>query len=209
MARQRKSGSFFFGLILIALGVLLLLDQMRILDFGRFIGTYWPLILVVIGIRIILFPKEKQDRDSSQTEKSEIASIESTLHEASAESGELAFNENSIFGDIRRTISSSEFAGGRCSVVFGDIDIQASDIQLGTGQRTLYLNGVFGDIRLKLPAGIPLLVRANTTAGDVELREVRGDGLFVQRTYKSADFDGASTRLIVVASVLFGDIRVA
>ena len=207
MARRNKSGSFVFGIVLIAVGALLLLDQMHMLDFGRVIGTYWPLILVIIGIKIILFPKDKSEVE----EKIETIIEESPEFKTSPDAQPIdnrSINENQVFGDIRRTISAKEFAGGRCSCVFGDIDIHAVDIKLGTGQRTLYLNSVFGDLRLTLPSDIPLLVRANTTAGDIDLKGVRGDGLFVQRTYKSADFDGASTRLIVVASVLFGDIRV-
>jgi lia operon protein LiaF len=205
MARQKRPGSFFFGVILISTGLLLLFDEMGILDFGEFVSTFWPLILVIIGIRIILFPKERTGRTRSNAGVSELHQIEGEFDSAT---GALKLDESQVFGDIRRKIDSEEFTGGRCSIVFGDVDIEASKISLGTGQRTLYVNGVFGDIRLTLPDNIPLLVRANTTAGDIDLKGVRGEGLFVQRSYKTADFESASTRLIVVASVLFGDIRV-
>ncbi|MFQ5628493.1 MAG: LiaF domain-containing protein [bacterium] len=204
MARQKKGGSFIFGVILIGIGALMLFDQMGLLDFQDLIFTFWPLILVAIGIRIILFPREKTVR--SHAPHAGIGS--GPIPEEPVQPGESKLNESQVFGDIRRKINSEVFTGGRCSVVFGDIDIQAGNISLGTGQRTLYINGVFGDVRLTLPDNIPLLVRANTTAGDIDLKGVRGEGLFVQRSYKSDDFESASTRLIVVASVLFGDIRV-
>lgn len=205
MARQKKGGSFTVGVMLISIGALLLFDQMGLLDFHDVIFTFWPLILVAIGIRIILFPKERTEYRQAPGDAIRGGQI---AEEPAQTAGETKLNESQVFGDIRRKINSEAFTGGRCSVVFGDIDIHADNIRLGTGQRTLYVNGVFGDIRLTLSDNIPLLVRANTTAGDVDLKGVRGEGLFVQRSYKSADFESASTRLIVVASVLFGDIRV-
>jgi hypothetical protein len=47
---RNSSGRIFFGLLLILLGVLFLLDQMGRLDFGWIISQYWPLILVFAGI---------------------------------------------------------------------------------------------------------------------------------------------------------------
>jgi predicted membrane protein len=51
MTTQRpSSGRIFWGLVLILLGVLFLLDQMGRADFGDLISRWWPLILVAIGL---------------------------------------------------------------------------------------------------------------------------------------------------------------
>lgn len=47
-------GQIFWGLVLVILGVLFLLDQMERLDFGYIISTYWPVILIVIGLSILI-----------------------------------------------------------------------------------------------------------------------------------------------------------
>lgn len=201
MTQQRKSRSLTFGVILMVVGFLILFDRMGVLDFGEVVSTYWPLILVIIGLRVILFPKEPEPQ-VVQLEHPEPASQPETAEVTQTS----ILDEQHIFGDVRRRISSLRFAGGKCSVVFGDIDIHAEGIELEPGQRTLYLNCVFGDIRLRLPDTMPMLVRANTAAGDIDIKGIRGEGLFVQRAYKSSDFESASTRLIVVASILFGDI---
>lgn len=39
-----------WGIILILVGLVLLLDQMNILEFGDLISTYWPSILILMGI---------------------------------------------------------------------------------------------------------------------------------------------------------------
>lgn len=44
------SGRIFWGLLIILIGVLFLLDQMGQLDFGSIISRYWPLILILAGI---------------------------------------------------------------------------------------------------------------------------------------------------------------
>ncbi len=48
--RKDSSGRIFWGIIIMAVGVLLLLQQMDKLDFGDVISRYWPLILILVGI---------------------------------------------------------------------------------------------------------------------------------------------------------------
>ncbi len=43
-------GRIFWGLVLIVVGVLFLLDRMGRLDFGTVFSKYWPLILILAGI---------------------------------------------------------------------------------------------------------------------------------------------------------------
>jgi predicted membrane protein len=48
--QRHTSGRVFWGLVLILLGVLFLLDQMGRADFGDIVSRWWPLILVAIGV---------------------------------------------------------------------------------------------------------------------------------------------------------------
>jgi hypothetical protein len=48
MAKQRKSGSLVWGVILIAFGVLFLLDQFNI-DVWDAVWRFWPVVLIVWG----------------------------------------------------------------------------------------------------------------------------------------------------------------
>jgi hypothetical protein len=49
-SQRHSSGRIFWGLVLILLGVLFLLDQMGRVDFGDLISGWWPLILVAAGV---------------------------------------------------------------------------------------------------------------------------------------------------------------
>lgn len=48
MARERKSGSLVWGVVLIAFGVLFLLDQFHI-DVWDAVWRFWPVILILWG----------------------------------------------------------------------------------------------------------------------------------------------------------------
>jgi len=48
--QKNLSGRIFWGLILILLGVLFLLDQMGRADFGDLVSRWWPLILIAAGL---------------------------------------------------------------------------------------------------------------------------------------------------------------
>ena len=54
MNEHKNQGRIFWGLLLILLGVLFLLDQMGRLDFGDLVGRYWPVLFILIGISILL-----------------------------------------------------------------------------------------------------------------------------------------------------------
>jgi predicted membrane protein len=47
---RHSSGRIFWGLVLILLGVVFLLDQMGRVDFGDLVSRWWPLILVAAGL---------------------------------------------------------------------------------------------------------------------------------------------------------------
>lgn len=54
------TGQALFGLILVALGILLILDNINWIDIG--FGVIWPLVLVFAGLYIILKEFETKKR---------------------------------------------------------------------------------------------------------------------------------------------------
>jgi predicted membrane protein len=47
-------GRIFWGLILVVIGVLFLLDRLGGFDFGYLISTYWPVIIMILGLSILI-----------------------------------------------------------------------------------------------------------------------------------------------------------
>ncbi len=200
--RRNPRSPSFLGITLIILGVLLLLDELGMLDAFEVLQTFWPVLLILLGLKMIFFPKEKSiERPVTARGPSEPPPVQ-------AEEQEHYVYQNRVIGEIRRKIRAQHFVGARYSVTMGDIDLDCREMTLSSGQRTLFLSVVFGDIRVRLPEKVPYLVRASVSAGEVEVGQEHGSGLFVQRTLKSPDFDGATTRLIIVATVVFGEITI-
>ena len=48
--RKIDPSALFTGLMLIAVGTLFLLDRLDIADFGYVMGTWWPMIIVLVGV---------------------------------------------------------------------------------------------------------------------------------------------------------------
>lgn len=48
-----KSGSIFWGLVLMVLGAVLILANFEIIDYGT-LFDFWPLIIIVIGIKFVV-----------------------------------------------------------------------------------------------------------------------------------------------------------
>lgn len=41
---------YFFGIILILVGLGLFLEQLNLINFGKIISLYWPIILIILGL---------------------------------------------------------------------------------------------------------------------------------------------------------------
>jgi cell wall-active antibiotic response 4TMS protein YvqF len=62
---KRKQETLFWGVILILVGVLFLLDSLGIdIDIWDIVGKFWPTILIAIGVKNILV--HYQNKESSE-----------------------------------------------------------------------------------------------------------------------------------------------
>jgi hypothetical protein len=53
--KKNNSGSIILGIILVTLGLLFLLDNLDFdIDVWHYLGKYWPVILILIGVNQIL-----------------------------------------------------------------------------------------------------------------------------------------------------------
>jgi hypothetical protein len=52
---MKNFSSIIWGLVFIALGVVLLLDRLGYMQFdlGQFLHTWWPLVLIIIGLGML------------------------------------------------------------------------------------------------------------------------------------------------------------
>ena len=187
------------AIILITLGVLFLLGNLGIADFGTIISTYWPLILILIGIRIFF----RYGRSSTQSSPSG-----SVISGATQESTASMINNSNVFGDVDLKINSKEFRGGSISNTFGDMNIDLSEIALAEGEQLLKIDGVFGDLHVLVPKDIEIAATTHSVFGDVRVLGNMKSGFGQEIFYSSPNYSAASKKLRIVSNQVFGDVKV-
>ncbi len=202
------------GIILIFIGGLFLLDNLGIADMSDLIHTYWPLILVIIGLSLLLRRSSRyQEAPAGETQggTAEAPPWNWKFHSGSRTVSENPGDrivENSTFGDVALNLTSKNFLGGTISTVFGDTEIDLSAVDPAPGEQVLRIHTVFGDTRVSAPKGVALRISADSSFGDMRVMNQIKDGLFQHIDFTSDGYATATKKLHLIVSHVFGDLRV-
>lgn len=192
---RANSGSLKWGIILIIIGIVFLLHNYGIMDFWWVIGRFWPLLLIWWGYSMIRCSRWERGPGRAKQVFGD--------QEIAVDAKEI--DNSTVLGDLRLTISSPEFSGGKAKVVLGDIRIDLQAVGTITSPGRLQLESVFGDIAVRIPAHVAVGVRATRAFGSVT---TPGGSRFHGDTYRSPDYDTASQRLELSISQVFGDLEI-
>ncbi len=193
--------SYVGALILITLGVLFLLGNLGVANIGDIISTYWPVILILIGVRIFF-------RYGRGTDHVHDAHDPIMMGESSQQSSASAVNSSGVFGDLDLKINAKDFRGGRISNTFGDMNVDLSEIELAEGEQLLKLDGVFGDLHVLVPKTIEIFVTTHSVFGDVRVLGNIKSGFGQEISYSSPNYSTATKRLRIVSNQVFGDVKI-
>ena len=200
---MNKSSGIWWGVILIVIGGLLLLDNMYVVDFGEILHTYWPVLLIIWGLTML-----GRRSVSHSTHTSSSMRVDGATATACPSSGENRLSVSTVFGDYTVAVHSKSYVGGAVSTTFGNTDIDLLNAQLPDGDHSLVLDGVFGSATLHLPKDMAFAVYASTTFGGIRVGDQRKEGMSSSLDYTSPDFQTAKARLRISASRVFGDVTV-
>jgi len=184
-----------WGIILVIIGLLLLLDNLDIVEFKDMIRDYWPLILILWGATILL--RRGQSIPSLDSPKALDQTESEIIH------------QSEIFGNISLTITSQNFKGGSISTVFGDSYIDLSKATFADGEHELRVHGVFGDSIITLPKDAAVSVSGSSVFGDMTVLGQRKSGLSSNINIKTEHYDTVSKRLKITVSKVFGDLKIS
>ncbi len=95
----------------------------------------------------------------------------------------------------------------RYELGLGDLTVDLSDLELDEHRRVKVAIGA-GNLNITVPEDLPLLITAETGAGEIVLFGEQDDGVGVERTYRSPDYNGAEARLHIEVDVGAGAIEV-
>ena len=195
---MHRSRTVWLGGVLIILGVLFLLDSTGLIRISDFFETYWPLLLVLWGI-FILIRRDSRRRDNP--EKSIAGRIDADVTSETIDSA-------NVFGEVDVRVTSNAFKGGAATTIFGEVSIDCRGGAMADGEHALRISSVFGRSRLYVPPGSAVSVSAHTLFGEASVFDQKRSGISAFVKYETPGYATAQKRLRVDISQVFGEVLV-
>lgn len=172
-----------WGLFLMAVGVLLQLNELGITHFGW--RDFWPMMLIALGI-LVLWGSFGW-RNPPPVPASTGGDPRTTLNEAV------------VFGGLERRMISQDFQGGDITAIFGGVELDLTEAHILGNEATLAITAIFGGVELRIPVGWQIAFRGAPIFGGVEDKT------------RTAHVDDPATplkTLIITGAVIFGGLEI-
>lgn len=196
--RKRPYGSIVLGLVLVAAGILWLLDALDVFDLRA--ALVLPILLALVGLALVI--------GSFDGPHSGLVVFGVFLTVAVVLAA--VFPPNAFTGGIgERTyrVTSQEQLEPSYNVGMGTLTLDLTDLTL-TESTSVDVTVGAGEMLIRLPADLAVAIDASTGAGEVNLLGEQADGLSVNRQYESPDFGAAEVALTLDLNVAAGEIEV-
>jgi predicted membrane protein len=186
---QKSFWTVVFGILLILIGLLAILDSFELIRFWPTLGKFWPLILVAVGIWLLL--------RRSYFSSGDVLSIKEGKKYSKA------------FGNLRIDANNMDPHGLDAEMGFGDIEVDLTKANFSDRENVINLGLGFGDIRVWVPGEVKVSATGTCGAGDVDILGKHADGLGKRVDYQDEGYELAQNKLKIIAKLGFGDIRIS
>ncbi len=207
---MHKSSQFWGGFLLILLGFLFLLRNFYHLDVGEVLRTYWPVILVLLGIRLLL--KEPSDfsgaRDAVPESSTDSAPPFTKTAGASLSGTPLRQHIHELFGEIRRNYAGQEIRFLNVTNLLGEIELDFGEARF-EDQALVRISNVLGDVKIKMPPAVALEIRSNYLAGSSEILGKKESGFFKNIIHREPVSPSGKTPVQLNISLIIGNIKIS
>lgn len=183
---------WFKGLILVGISTFFLLIHAscifdtEILD-PSFFSLYWPVLLVLVGIGVMVSILLKPTKDHHCKPKN--------WNRGDAPTNG-TINQQLLFSLSEQVVVNPEFKGGSIEAIFGALELDLQQTALPEGETHLHIRCVFGEVEIKAPGSWNIEIRSETFAGRVN----------DSRTLDSKPHGTA--KLVLTANCVFGGVSI-
>jgi len=172
--------SWLTGVVLIGVGTFFWIPMLYIFPYN-FRGMFWPALLILFGILVILNKGFGPHFLHHHFRK-----------DFSLDSGYI--EETNIFSGTKQRISPVVFTGGKITNIFGGSEIDLTRTTLGEGNNVLEVFCAFGGISLIVPSDWEVHIEVTSVLG----------GFVDKRTYTNTTSNDSVRKLFIKGSAVFG-----
>jgi predicted membrane protein len=201
---MRLTGRVWWGVVLIVLGFLFILDEQSKFHISEILVSLWPVALVGAGVYLLVRARQPVDESAMVTAPLADIGIGRRVEETRAPSVRLA----NIFGDVHSRVDTRTFTGGTVSTVLGRAMVDLTAAGLAPGEHSLKLDSVMGSVIVRLPRGMAYAVTADGVVGTVRAGTATRNGFFPSVHYTCDGYHQAAERIHLDLSTVFGEVRV-
>lgn len=181
-----RNGSFLGNTILFAVGVLLQLSSLDIID--GFWSAFWPIIFIMSGLSLLRSSlRRKGSLSSTQpSENAEGLPYERDFLEMSA-----------VMGASSTRVTSKQFKGGTVSSIMGGLEIDLRSAEIDGNVAVLEVTCVMGGVEIRVPPHWTVQVKGTPILGGID-----------DETNKYRDDNVVGPTLILDATVVLGGVEI-
>lgn len=196
--RRSDYGSIVLGAVLVVAGGLWLLDAVDVVELRA--AVILPSILAIVGLALIF------GASTGPHSGLVVFGVFLTIAViATAVTPRDAFRGG--IGERSFRVGQQTALEPSYNVGVGDLTLDLGDLALTESERVDVTVGA-GEMRVQVPADIPVRIDAAVGAGEIVLFDESTDGLSVTRTYVSPGFENADVTLTLDLDVATGKIEV-
>jgi len=169
---------YFWALVIILAGVLMLLNTTNIFHFKIPVGSIIiALLLILLGVQLLIGPKSFSGLKSS--------------HEVIFDEGKLEANETD----------------NKFDVIFGKSTIDLTQISTKTNHSTVKVDVVFGQGTIKIKKSDSIRIKASSVFGNITLPNGTNVS-FGDRSYETDSYHDSDKKIQLTVDVVFGEARI-
>lgn len=220
MKSSKSTWTIVLGLFFLSIGIMVLLHNLNIVYFRTVWSFTWPLLLILFGLILIfrnrthVVPTAKEIKIEEDDSKQE--NVTYSTHNEHEEEATKSYHstkyvtednhQSNFFGELNYKTQDKNFKGLNVSNIFGDINIDISDIDFDSGEQMVNVSGIFGSINIKIPTNIPIKFIGSNITGSVKFMDQIREGVLSSLNSQTENYSSASKRILIRASIIFGEI---
>ncbi|GIN84096.1 hypothetical protein J6TS2_04820 [Heyndrickxia sporothermodurans] len=214
--REKSSGPLFLTLFCLPYGLLLILDEQKMIQFSY--GDWWklwPILLVFIAIEKLFFKRKGKIVVKVDKNKADQSSENETVHIYKMDLKNQA--KKNIKENIKKNLSVSDVHFNKQNwplkpmdihTTIGDFYLDFSKAFIPEEETTIKIKSRIGDVKMLIPEDIPVKIDSKTKVGDIRLFDLKSSETKPHLIFQSPNYEEGIKKIDITIEIGIGSIRI-